>query len=113
MFDTFVLGLCLIGSVVSVTTKGNVLLPCKFGAYDMNSDGVIKREEFLERTEGFPKMPPQQIFNRLDTNGDGNIIFAEFRRMAPGLQKNKIFAHCDVGGWLVFALGNKKLKRDW
>lgn len=36
--------------------------------------------------------------------GDGSIVFAEFRKMAPGLQRDKIFAHCKRG-WCGICIG--------
>lgn len=37
--------------------------------YDLDSDSLVSREEFLTVTHGFKEMDPNVLFDRLDTNG--------------------------------------------
>ncbi|XP_062615855.1 uncharacterized protein LOC134277545, partial [Saccostrea cucullata] len=74
--------------------KFEALLPCNFGAYDANSDGVINVDEFMDATHGYTRMNPGTIFDRLDMNHDENILYAEFKKMAPSLQRDHVFDHC-------------------
>ncbi|MEM7277200.1 MAG: EF-hand domain-containing protein [Pseudomonadota bacterium] len=53
-----------------------------FARFDVNNDGLIDQGEFAQVLQalGHPLEPPalEAQFQSIDTNGDGNIQFAEF-----------------------------------
>lgn len=52
-----------------------VKLQCNMKKYDLDSDSLVSREEFLTVTHGFKEMDPNVLFDRLDTNGLLNFIY--------------------------------------
>nr|XP_022327018.1 uncharacterized protein LOC111126571 isoform X3 [Crassostrea virginica] len=89
-------------------TKQAVLLPCYFGAYDTNNDGVINLDEFMDASLGYTKRSPKDIFDRFDINNDNKIVYAEFREAMPGLQKDQVYDHCKKRCWWCSNCCNKR-----
>ena len=55
-----------------------VLLPCYFGAYDTNNDGVINLDEFMDASLGYTKRSPKDIFDRFDINSKIKPYLCDF-----------------------------------
>lgn len=75
-------------------TESGVKLQCNMKKYDLDSDSLVSREEFLTVTHGFKEMDPNVLFDRLDTNGDQTLEMEEFRNVDRSLIKTGIFNHC-------------------
>ena len=45
-----------------------VHLPCNFKSYDVNNDGIVGVDEFMNATMGYTKVSPKVIFDRIDIN---------------------------------------------
>ena len=56
-----------------------------FDAFDVNSEGFIRREVceaiFKKHLRALPKVTFDEIFDEVDENGDGLISLAEFASM--------------------------------
>lgn len=51
-----------------------VKLQCHIKKYDLDSDSLVSKEEFLTVTQGFKGIDPNVLFERLDKNGLGFFL---------------------------------------
>ncbi|XP_056012373.1 uncharacterized protein LOC130052168 [Ostrea edulis] len=93
MIATFLYVFLLMTGVELSKHRGSQI-PCSFGEYDLNRDGIILITEFLYAADGYEKMSPETIFNTLDKNHDGKVMRVEFIKPSPGLSRKGIFDHC-------------------
>nr|XP_034318399.1 uncharacterized protein LOC105333399 [Crassostrea gigas] len=78
----------------TLETENRVKLQCHIKKYDLDSDSLVTKEEFLTVTQGFKKMNPNVLFKRLDKNGDQTLETEELKDVDPSLIKTGIFNHC-------------------
>eukprot|EP00105_Crassostrea_gigas_P032808 XP_011455957.1 PREDICTED: uncharacterized protein LOC105348303 [Crassostrea gigas] len=74
--------------------ENRIKLQCHIKKYDLDSDSLVSKVEFLKVTQGFKKMDPNVLFKRLDKNGDQTLETDEFKDVDPSLIKTGIFNHC-------------------
>ena len=59
------------------------LLFSLFSRFDTNSDGLIDEAEFRTIVESLGDIPSKEVlsleFAAIDTNGDGRVVFQEFK----------------------------------
>lgn len=78
----------------TLESEKDIELPCHISKYDLNGDFMVSVEEFMTATQGFTRVDPATLFQRLDTNADHILGIEEFKQLDPSLVETGIFDHC-------------------
>ena len=52
-----------------------------FSLFDQNRDGFISSKEMIKKSKTLTPRQVDKVFEKFDTDGDGRLSFAEFKRM--------------------------------
>uniref|UniRef100_K1QXQ7 Uncharacterized protein n=1 Tax=Magallana gigas TaxID=29159 RepID=K1QXQ7_MAGGI len=82
----------------TLETENRVKLQCHIKKYDLDSDSLVTKEEFLTVTQGFKKMNPNTDYLESKRQnlvlGDQTLETEELKDVDPSLIKTGIFNHC-------------------
>ena len=58
-----------------------------FKVFDLDNDGYITKEEFLNISKKANKKQVEAVFNKFDKDGDGKLDYQEFKPIMENTQK--------------------------